>query len=97
MPDSRAARKRIERERGIEFVTPSEAKADAQKLREGKNLWEAPKLEKGWLAKEVRKRGIRFDRSVTPAPLPTQEQVDRKLADRGWSEAEAVTVKKPAP
>ncbi len=97
MPTSRAERKRIERERGIEFVTPAEARADAQKLREGKNLWEPPKLEKGWLAKEVRKRGIRFDRSVSPAPLATPEAVDRKLAERGWNEAEAVTLKNPAP
>jgi hypothetical protein len=99
MPTSRAERKRVERERGIEFVTPSEARADAQKLRDGKDLWTAPKPEKGWLAKEVRKRGIKLhpDSSGTPARLPSREESERKIADRGWNEAESVTLKNPAP
>jgi len=70
-------------------VSRSEALADAAKLREGKLLDEPPKLEKGYLAKEVARRGIRFDRSLTPPRALTREESERKLADHGWVEAEA--------
>jgi len=70
-------------------VTKAEALADAAKLREGKDLSPPPKLEKGYLAKEVAKRGLRFDRSLTPPAVLTREQSERKLADRGWVEGEA--------
>lgn len=79
MPTSRAEMRAIEKARGIEFVTPAEARADAKKLREGKNLDEPPKLERGYLAKEVAKRGIRFDRSLSPPRQWTREEAERKL------------------
>jgi hypothetical protein len=88
-PKSRSEARAIEKAMGIEFISPAEAKADAQKLREGKNLDEPPKLEKGYLAKEVAKRGIRFDRSLSaPRPL-TREESERKLkAERpDWSDS----------
>ena len=93
-PQSRAEMRAIEKSQGIEFITPAEAKADVEKLRAGKNLDEPPKLEKGYLAKEVAKRGLRFDRSLSaPRPL-TREESERKLkAERpDWdarAEAEA--------
>jgi hypothetical protein len=71
----------VEKAMGIEFISPAEAKADAAKLRSGKNLDEPPKLEKGYLAREVAKRGIRFDRSLTPQPTLNREQAERKLRD----------------
>lgn len=95
-PKSRAEMKAIEKTMGIEFITPAEARADAQKLREGKNLDEPTKPEKGYLAKEVAKRGIRFDRSLSQPQQLTREQSERKLeAERGWTssvESEAKTV-----
>ena len=86
-PQSRAEARAIEKTMGIEFVSRSEALADAQKLREGKDLSPPPKLEKGYLAKEVAKRGIRFDRSLTPPRPFTREEAERKLkAERpDWS------------
>jgi len=80
-PKSRSEMRAIEKTLGIEYVSPAEAKADAAKLRSGKNLDEPPKLEKGYLAKEVAKRGIRFDRSLTPQPILNREQAERKLKD----------------
>jgi hypothetical protein len=49
------------------------------------------KPEKGYLAKEVARRGIRFDRSLTPQPTLTREQAERKLADTrpDWKPDEA--------
>jgi len=93
-PKSRSEARAIEKALGIEFVSPAEAKADAQKLREGKNLDEPPKPEKGYLAKEVAKRGIRFDRSLTPPRPLTREESERKLkAERpDWNPAEAKEV-----
>lgn len=79
MPTSRAEMRAIEKTQGIEFITPSEARADVQKLKEGKNLDEPRKLEKGYLAKEVAKRGIRFDRSLTPPTPLTRDQAERQL------------------
>ena len=76
-PKSRSEVRAIEKTMGIEFVSPAEAKADAAKLRSGKNLDEPPKLEKGYLAKEVAKRGIRFDRSLTLQPVLNREQAER--------------------
>lgn len=89
MPTSRAEMRAIEKTQGIEFVTPSEARADAAKLREGKNLDEPVKPEKGYLAREVAKRGIRFDRSLTPPRTLTREESERKLkAERpDWTSA----------
>lgn len=78
-PKSRAEARAIEKTMGIEFVSPAEAKADAAKLRSGKNLDEPVKSEKGYLAKEIAKRGIRFDRSLTPPTPLTREQAERKL------------------
>src|ERR1700677_1699032 len=80
-PKSRSEVRAIEKTMGIEFVSPAEAKADAAKLRSGENLDAPPKLEKGYLAKEVAKRGIRFDRSLTPQPILNREQAERKLRD----------------
>jgi hypothetical protein len=88
-PQSRSEQRAIEKAQGIEFVTKDEALADAAKLREGKDLSPPPKLEKGYLAKEVAKRGIRFDRSLTQPRMLTREESERKLADRGWVEGEA--------
>lgn len=90
-PKSRSEARIIEKTRGIEFISPAEAKADAAKLRSGKNLDEPKKLEKGWLAKEVASRGIRFDRSLTPQPVLNREQSERKLADTrpDWKQSEA--------
>jgi hypothetical protein len=93
-PQSRSEQRAIEKAQGIEFVTKAEALADAAKLREGKNLDEPPKLEKGYLAREVAKRGIRFDRSLTPPRALTREESERKLKDRGWADAEATDVGK---
>ena len=76
---------------GIEFVSPAEARADAAKLRAGESLDKPQPREKGWLAREVAKRGIRFDRSITgPRPL-TREESERKLkAERPeWSDPQA--------
>ncbi len=85
-PQTRAEQRAIEKTHGIEFVSRAEALADAQKLREGKNLDEPPKLEKGWLAREVAKRGIRFDRSLEPPRPLTREESERKLqAERDWT------------
>lgn len=78
-PKSRSEARAVEKAMGIEFVSPAEARADAQKLRDGKNLDEPAKMEKGYLAKEVAKRGIRFDRSLTPARPMTREESERKL------------------
>ncbi len=90
-PKSRTEARIIEKTRGIEFVSPREALADAAKLRAGKNLDEPPKMEKGYLAREVAKRGIRFDRSLTPPRPLTREEAERKLkAERpDWKPAEA--------
>jgi hypothetical protein len=93
-PQSRAERRLLEKVKGIEFVTPSEAKADAAKLRSGKNLDEPKKLEKGYLAKEIAKRGIRFDRSLSQPQQLTREQSERKLeAERGWGSTEDAQAK----
>ena len=91
MPQSRSERRAIEKAQGIEFVTPAEARADVQRLREGKNLDEPTKLEKGYLAKEVARRGIRFDRSLTPPRALTREESERKLKAEqpDWNPAEA--------
>jgi hypothetical protein len=78
-PRSRSEMRIIEKTKGIEFVSPAEAKADAAKLRAGKNLDEPVKLEKGYLSREVAKRGVRFDRSLTPPTPLTREQSERKL------------------
>jgi hypothetical protein len=90
-PQSRAEMRTLEKSMGIEFVTPSEARADAVRLREGKDLSPPPKLEKGYLAREVAKRGLRFDRSLTPPRPLTREESERKLkAERpDWNPAEA--------
>jgi hypothetical protein len=80
-PKSRSEMRILEKSRGIEFVSPQEARADAAKLRAGKNLDEPVRPEKGYLAKEIARRGIRFDRSLTPQPTLTREQAERKLAD----------------
>jgi len=86
-PKSRSEARAVEKALGIEFISPAEAKADAAKLRSGKNLDTPPKLEKGYLAKEVARRGIRFDRSLTPPRPMTREESERKLkAERpDWS------------
>jgi hypothetical protein len=96
-PKSRSEMRILEKTRGIEFVSPMEAKADAAKLRSGKNLDEPAKLEKGWLAKEIANRGIRFDRSLTPQPVLNREQAERKLADTrpDWKPSEAKDVGAP--
>jgi hypothetical protein len=90
-PKSRSEMRIIEKTKGIEFISPAEAKADAAKLRAGKNLDEPVKPDKGYLAKEVAKRGIRFDRSLTPQPILNREQSERKLkAERpDWKPSEA--------
>ena len=90
-PQSRAEMRTLEKSMGIEFVTPSEARADVVRLREGKDLSPPPKLEKGYLAREVAKRGLRFDRSLTPPRPLTREESERKLkAERpDWNPAEA--------
>jgi hypothetical protein len=80
-PKSRSEVRALEKSMGIEFVSPAEAKADAAKLRSGKNLDEPVRPEKGYLAKEVAKRGIRFDRSLTPQPILNREQAELKLKD----------------
>lgn len=80
-PKSRAEVRALEKALNIEFVSPAEAKADAALLRSGKNLDEPVKPEKGYLAKEIAKRGIRFDRSLTPQASLTREQAERKLKD----------------
>jgi hypothetical protein len=85
-PQSRSEQRAIEKAQGIEFVTKAEALADAAKLREGKDLSPSPKLEKGYLAKEVAKRGLRFDRSLTPPRALTREESERKLKDLGWDD-----------
>jgi hypothetical protein len=97
-PQSRAEMRQIEKERGIEFVTPAEARADIAKLREGKNLEGPPKPNKGWLAKEIAKRGVKLHPADSggwnDAPH-TREGVERKIkAERGWNDAEAVVVSK---
>jgi hypothetical protein len=76
---------------GIEFVSRSEALADAQRLREGKDLSPPPKLEKGYLAREVAKRGIRFDRSLSPPRILNREEAERKLKveQPDWQPSEA--------
>jgi hypothetical protein len=96
-PKSRSEMRILEKSRGIEFVSPMEARADAAKLRSGKNLDEPAKLEKGWLAKEIANRGIRFDRSLTPQPVLNREQAERKLADTrpDWKPSEAKDVGAP--
>jgi hypothetical protein len=100
-PKSRSEMRAIEKTLGIEYISPAEAKADAAKLRSGQNLDTPPKLEKGYLAKEVAKRGIRFDRSLTPQPILNREQAERKLADTrpDWkpSEAQETPMAKLAP
>lgn len=78
-PKSRAEARAIEKTMGIEFISPREAKADAAKLRSGQNLDTPVKPEKGYLAREIAKRGIRFDRSLTPQTQLTREQAERKL------------------
>jgi hypothetical protein len=78
-PKSRSEARAIEKALGIEFVSPAEAKADAAKLRAGKNLDEPVKPEKGYLAREVAKRGIRFDRSLSPPRMLNREEAERKL------------------
>jgi hypothetical protein len=90
-PKSRSEMRLIEKMKGIEFVSPAEAKADAAKLRAGKNLDEPVKPQKGWLAKEIAARGIRFDRSLTPPRPLTREESERKLAAErpDWKAAEA--------
>lgn len=94
-PKSRSEARIIEKTRGIEFVSPAEAKADAAKLRAGKNLDEPQKLERGYLAKEVAKRGIRFDRSLTPPRPRTREESERKLAaERDWTPSVDAEAKK---
>jgi hypothetical protein len=95
MPESRQEMRRVEKERGIEFVTPAEARADAQRLREGKDLAPPPKLEKGWLAKEVAKRGLKIrDSAASPARVLTREESERKLAAErpDWKDSEAAIV-----
>jgi hypothetical protein len=90
-PQSRSEMRAIEKSQGIEFITKAEAMKDVQTLRSGKNLDEPQKLEKGYLAKEIAKRGIRFDRSLTPPRPLTREESERKLkAERPeWNPAEA--------
>jgi len=95
-PRSRAEMRAIEKAQGIEFLTPAEARADVERLRSGKNLDEPAKPEKGYLAREIAKRGIRFDRSLSAPRALTREESERKLAaERGWTasaDAEAKTV-----
>jgi putative FmdB family regulatory protein len=90
-PQSRAEARTIEKTMGIEFVSRSEALADAQRLREGKDLSPPPKLEKGYLAKEVARRGIRFDRSLSPPRILNREEAERKLKAEqpDWHPSEA--------
>ena len=96
-PKSRTEARAIEKTMGIEFVSPREALADAAKLREGKNLEDPPKPEKGWLAKEIAARGIRFDRSLTPPRPLTREESERKLAAErpDWKASEAQDLAAP--
>lgn len=90
-PKSRSEARAIEKTLGIEFVSPSEARADAARLRSGRNLDEPVKPEKGYLAKEVARRGIKFDRSLSPPRMLNREESERKLkAERpDWKPAEA--------
>jgi len=111
MPESRRDRKAIEKMKGIEMVSPSEARQDPkirksldylQHIREGGDrnaaeFQDAPKkMEKGWLAKALAEKGVRFvDRTTDSggwnnAPH-TEAGVAAKMADRGWSEPTAVT------
>lgn len=97
-PQSRSEMRVIEKSRGIEFVTKAEARADAQRLREGKNLDEPTKLPKGYLAKEIAKRNIRFDRSGSAPRALTREESERKLeAERGWDSVANAEAKVVAP
>jgi hypothetical protein len=114
MPQSRAERKAIEKLKGIEMVSPAEARADAevrksldyvQHIREGgdrnaEEFKDKPvKQEKGWLAKRIAEKGIRFgDASTDSAGWDsrphTQEAVDQKAADLGF---DLTTAKTPEP
>lgn len=106
MPETRSEQRRLERERGIELMTHeearrarSEASAYLQHVRETGAPPPAPpppKPEKGWFAREVAKRGIRFGADSGGYVERSREEVDRKLrAERpDWVEAEAAAPKK---
>ena len=104
MPDSRAERRRIEKEKGIEFVSKADVMADpdmrksldyVQHLRAGgapidPKVMDAPKkLPKGILAKKLAEKGVRLGDYSREYTPKTREQVEREAAARGWVEAEA--------
>ncbi len=97
MPTTRAERKRIERERGIEFVSRDDVMSDpdARKshdyvahLRAGGApidplKLDPPKpLEKGILARKLREKGVRFGADSGGFVARTPEQVERMVRDR---------------
>jgi hypothetical protein len=86
-PKSRSEARAVEKAMNIEFVSPAEARADAAKLRSGQNLDTPVKPEPGYLKREIAKRGIRFDRSLSPPRMLNREESERKLkAERpDWS------------
>ncbi len=85
MPETRAERDRLCREKGIEMVTKAEMLIPPP---------EPKKPEKGWLKREIDKRGIRFG-DYAGIPQLTREGAERKLRDDRpeWSESDAVTPK----
>ena len=96
MPETRSEQRRLEREKGIEMLTRDEARREAN---EAKGYLEAvrsgsppapeqPKpLPKGWLAKEVAERGIRFGSGESHGEVLTPENSDRKIAETTeWSD-----------
>lgn len=104
MPDSRAERRRLEKERGVEFVTKADVLADpdmrksmdyVKHLREGgapidpKKLDQPKPFPKGILAKKLAEKGVRLGDYSRDYQPKTREQVEREVVDRGWVEAEA--------
>ena len=97
MPQTRSEMRAVEKMQGIEFVTRDEARRDVEKLRSGKNLDEPVKPEKGYVAREFAKRGIKIrDSAASPARQWTREESERKLAaERGWDANAEATVATP--
>jgi hypothetical protein len=96
MPETRQERRRIEKERGIEFVTKADVYNDPETrksldyvahLRSGgapippKELDPPKPLPKGILARKLREKGVRFGADSGGFVLRTPEQVERQIRD----------------
>jgi hypothetical protein len=96
MPDSRQERRRIEKERGIEFVSQAEARKspDVEKslsyvnhLRSGGKpippgvLDPTAKIQRGTLAKKLSEKGVRLGADSGGFRLSTPEESERQMRD----------------